>query len=171
MTEPKDDGRYYRGIIAGALEWRVDVITPGSFPDKRASSVAPLAPRLDLMNHSPSGFAWGYGGSGPAQLALAMLADALGDDARALALHQAFKSEVVAGLAKDRPWDMYAFQLVGWAEAHAPSGAEKLAEAEADLAAVEMLPALTEKEAQALGLKRSLSLLPIAGPDEEVPGE
>lgn len=34
-----------------------------------------LDPRLDLRNHSPTGFAWGYGGSGPAQLALAILAD------------------------------------------------------------------------------------------------
>lgn len=24
-----------------------------------------LKPRLDLWNHSPSGFEWGYGGSGP----------------------------------------------------------------------------------------------------------
>ncbi len=35
----------------------------------------PLGPRLDLANHSPDGFSWGYGGSGPAQLALAILAD------------------------------------------------------------------------------------------------
>ena len=35
----------------------------------------PLNPRLDLWNHSPTGFEWGYGGSGPAQLALAILAD------------------------------------------------------------------------------------------------
>ena len=26
----------------------------------------PLPPRLDLANKSPSGFEWGYGGSGPA---------------------------------------------------------------------------------------------------------
>ena len=30
-----------------------------------------LNPRLDLWNHSPTGFEWGYSGSGPAQLALA----------------------------------------------------------------------------------------------------
>ena len=27
-----------------------------------------LDPRFDLAMHSPTGFAWGYGGSGPAQL-------------------------------------------------------------------------------------------------------
>jgi len=44
----------------------------------------PLNPRLDLWNHSPTGFEWGYGGSGPAQLALALLADHFGDDQRPL---------------------------------------------------------------------------------------
>jgi len=33
----------------------------------------------------------GYGGSGPAQLALAILAERLSDDAMAVRLHQAFK--------------------------------------------------------------------------------
>ena len=32
----------------------------------------PLNPRLDLCNHSPTGFECGYSGSGPAQLALAL---------------------------------------------------------------------------------------------------
>jgi hypothetical protein len=50
-----------------------------------------LRPRVNLVNHSPNGFEWGYAGSGPAQLALALLADALGDDERAVRLHQKFK--------------------------------------------------------------------------------
>ena len=32
-------------------------------------------PSQAVRNHSPTGFAWGYGGSGPAQLALAILID------------------------------------------------------------------------------------------------
>ena len=60
--------------------------------------------RLDLDNHSPTGFEWGYGGSGPAQLALAILADVLDDDARALGLHQAFKWRVIAGLNRTARW-------------------------------------------------------------------
>lgn len=64
----------------------------------------PLDPRLDLANKSPTGFEWGYAGSGPAQLALAICADALGDDARALRLHQGFKMRVVVGLAQRQPW-------------------------------------------------------------------
>lgn len=30
-----------------------------------------LPPKNNLRNHSPNGFNWGYGGSGPAQLSLA----------------------------------------------------------------------------------------------------
>lgn len=59
----------------------------------------PLNPRLDLWNHSPGGFEWGYAGSGPAQLALALLADCLGEDDIAVEWHQDFKAHVVAGLA------------------------------------------------------------------------
>jgi uncharacterized protein DUF6166 len=65
----------------------------------------PLDPRFDLWNHSPTGFEWGYGGSGPAQLALAILADHLGDDEQALALYQSFKRAVVAKLPK-RGWTL-----------------------------------------------------------------
>ena len=43
-----------------------------------------LDPRFDLRTHSPDGFEWGYGGSGPAQLALALAADVLADDEAAL---------------------------------------------------------------------------------------
>lgn len=65
-----------------------------------------LNPRLDLSNHSPTGFNWGYGGSGPAQLALAILADALGSgrDDDALELHQLFKWQVVARFPMSEGW-------------------------------------------------------------------
>jgi len=61
-----------------------------------------LNPRLDLWNHSPTGFEWGYGGSGPAQLALAILADHLADNQQAIDLHQRFKWNVVAELPRKR---------------------------------------------------------------------
>jgi hypothetical protein len=51
----------------------------------------PLAPRLDLRNHSPAGFEWGYGGSGPSQLALALCADALDNYQRAQEVYQHYK--------------------------------------------------------------------------------
>ena len=42
-----------------------------------------LDPRFDLHTHTPDGFSWGLPGRGAAQLALALAADATGDDARA----------------------------------------------------------------------------------------
>lgn len=70
----------------------------------------PLDPRFDLWEHSPTGFEWGYGGSGPAQLALALLADHLGDDERAVALHQEFKWAVVFKLSRPT-WTLTSDQI------------------------------------------------------------
>jgi hypothetical protein len=60
--------------------------------------VGPLDYRLDLITHSPTGFAWGYEGSGPAQLALALCADALDCDEHGLQVYQEFKRRVIAGV-------------------------------------------------------------------------
>ena len=67
----------------------------------RGGEQKPIDPRFDLANHSPTGFCWGYAGSGPAQLALAILSDYLKDDAKALSLYQDFKSRVVVRLPMD----------------------------------------------------------------------
>lgn len=48
-----------------------------------------------VYNHSPDGFSWGYRGSGPAQLALAILLDVT-DAKRALELYQLFKEDIIA---------------------------------------------------------------------------
>jgi hypothetical protein len=69
-----------------------------------------LKPRLDLFNHSPTGFEWGYGGSGPAQLALAILADHCTDTQEALNLHQRFKWSVVAELP-DSGWRLDSWDI------------------------------------------------------------
>src|SRR5258708_5548956 len=65
--------------------------------------------RLDLRNHSPTGFDWSYAGSGPSQLALALLADALGDDDTALNYYQQFKWDVVTKLGA--AWTLTAEQI------------------------------------------------------------
>lgn len=64
----------------------------------------PLDERTDLKELSDDGFEWSYEGDAPAQLALAMLADHLGDDSRALALYDGFMREVVANFSND--WEM-----------------------------------------------------------------
>jgi hypothetical protein len=61
-----------------------------------------LEPRFDLKKLSPAGFEWTYEGAGPAQLALALLADHLGDDQKALRLHEGFMRAVIADL--DNSW-------------------------------------------------------------------
>lgn len=54
-----------------------------------------------IRNHSPDGFEWGYCGSGPAQLALALLLHATHGNAEAAELHyQNYKWQVVAGFKK-----------------------------------------------------------------------
>jgi hypothetical protein len=60
----------------------------------------PLDPRFDLRRHA-DGLNWGYGGSGPAQLALALAADATGDDDLARQVHQKLKFRLAGRLAKD----------------------------------------------------------------------
>jgi hypothetical protein len=62
----------------------------------------PLDPRFDIHRFSRVGFEWTYEGEGPRQLALALLADHLGDPQRALVLTEAFMRNVVAVL--DNAW-------------------------------------------------------------------
>ncbi|MGO9998832.1 MAG: DUF6166 domain-containing protein [Acetobacteraceae bacterium] len=61
-----------------------------------------LDPRFDIRRFSRMGFEWTYEGDGPRQLALALLADHLGDVQRALALTEDFMRDVVAEL--DNAW-------------------------------------------------------------------
>jgi hypothetical protein len=70
--------------------------------DSESGKTRGLPPRYDLRNHSPDGFAWGYGGSGPSQLALAILADHFGDDEKALRSYQDFKFWRIAPQKSDR---------------------------------------------------------------------
>ena len=77
--------------------------------------IHPLRNRLDLANHSPDGFEWGYGGSGPAQLALSLLADALQDDQRALSLYQRFKWKWIVNRPRS-DWTITQDELIKAAE-------------------------------------------------------
>lgn len=77
----------------------------------------PFLPDLSLTvrNHSPDGFEWGYGGSGPAQLALALLLDALDDPYMALALYQDFKWKHVGAFDRQE-WSMTQGAIQSWAK-------------------------------------------------------
>ncbi len=64
----------------------------------------PLPERTDIKPISSDGFEWSYEGTAPAQLALALLADHLGDSQRALMLTDAFMRQVVANFNNE--WEM-----------------------------------------------------------------
>lgn len=58
-------------------------------------------PLKHIVYHSPTGFNWGYGGSGPADLALSILADCFSSPRPTLNVvtkkwYQIFKREIVA---------------------------------------------------------------------------
>lgn len=59
----------------------------------------PITPKKSqkIVNHSPDGFSWGYGGSGPAQLSLAILLEVLPED-EAKDRYQDFKWAITAQL-------------------------------------------------------------------------
>jgi hypothetical protein len=86
-----------------------------------------------LIVHSPSGLSWGFGGSGPADLALAILADYLGEadaipvhdrygptlerrilNTRAARLHQAFKWQFIAPLDQGAGWTLTDTEIRDW---------------------------------------------------------
>lgn len=72
----------------------------------------PLDCRYDLLSASPSRFEWGYGGSGPAQLTIAILAHAY-DDKFACEHYQQFKEEVVTNFSGNR-WTLRTSDLDAW---------------------------------------------------------
>jgi hypothetical protein len=81
--------------VDGDAETR-EVYVDGKFLDPRPSQAA--------YNHSPDGFNWGYGGSGPAQLALAILMKYLPKDL-AVSHHQSFKFSVVSRFPQGKDFE------------------------------------------------------------------
>jgi len=88
----------YKGIRLGL--GRCEVIVDGQVLD----------PCFHLRNHSPDGFEFGYGGSGPAQLALAILFNEYKDENFATKYYQRFKWEFVAKLKEDA-WTITSNQI------------------------------------------------------------
>ena len=94
------------GIISGQRKAAGCCVTINGVP-------LPLAPSLALRRHSPTGFEWGYEGSGPAQLALALLLAITADTATALRLYQDFKCAYVATIQSDL-WQLDVDDVRGW---------------------------------------------------------
>ncbi len=92
------------------------------------STVGDREPLTHVSYHSPDGFEWGYGGSGPADLALAILVDLLEEDPKkvlpyalagkgepsaAVHAHQRFKDKFIVGLPRSS-WKLTEEELKKW---------------------------------------------------------
>jgi hypothetical protein len=64
----------------------------------------PLPEHYEVKRFTTFGFEWTYEGDSPQQLALAILADYLGDNAKAIRLSEPFMKKVVANL--DNDWEL-----------------------------------------------------------------
>ena len=95
----------YRGSRERGKVWIESAEYEGGWRD--------LPLRLDVFNRSPSGFEWGYLGSGPAQLALAILCDYLGEPQLAVRFYLEFKDDIVARW-KDDEWALTEQELAEW---------------------------------------------------------
>lgn len=96
-------------------------------PGKGVKVIAPSGrshPLRHIVLHSPTGFGWGYGGSGPADLALSLLCDVLGERPsrkqinhgrfKAYPHHQTFKREFVAGWDFGSPFEINSQTIAEW---------------------------------------------------------
>lgn len=64
-----------------------------------------LDPRFDLHEFAPTGFGWGYGGAGPAQLALAILANEAGSWIAEMGWYR-FEQEIIKRLDFHKPFEL-----------------------------------------------------------------
>lgn len=82
--------------------------------DESVLMPAQIDPKREFR-HSPDGFQWGYGGSGPAELARAILARVIADDDRARhpRCYQKFKEEVISRIRKDE-FELDFKSVQGW---------------------------------------------------------
>jgi hypothetical protein len=82
--------------------------------EQEGAQVRSLSTYYGKVSHSPDGFEWGYEGSGPAQLAFAMVYHATGQDEElAFRTYQQFKRQIVAVLPRDgTPWRITQDQVI-----------------------------------------------------------
>lgn len=143
---PSNADRVYRGWLDENNEPHVEVV---SWPDSRGRALT------HIPHHSPMGFAWGYDGSGPSDLALAILANYLGerkqsvlaflhrkltDDtkhSKAVRMHQEFKRAFISGLPwhanmhRESAWEIKGTDIEAWLKSMAER--DSVAEANVDV--------------------------------------
>jgi uncharacterized protein DUF6166 len=113
LDQSLDNDREYIGKVGGPDRWSVYVRDGNAY---RAL--------YHHVRHSPTGFAWGYEGSGPAELARCIIADALGfdsktpdgvlDDVVTGGLYQAFKQQKIATIPSMSPFTIKRIDVLLW---------------------------------------------------------
>lgn len=102
----------------GSRQVYVEVLD-GDSPD----NIYALPDGTQHVNHSPTGFSWGYGGSGPAQLAFAVLLDFLSDCPGidfaveiARSHYQSFKWDKIAPMNFGGEFNLTGREVADWLE-------------------------------------------------------
>lgn len=90
MEKSKYEGKIYFGTNSGIGPQTIFVSSPSSAPY--------LLPHV--KRHSPGGFQWGYGGSGPADVAFSILVDLIGEKIAGI-YYQQFKRDFIAIAGRD----------------------------------------------------------------------
>lgn len=116
------EGKIYRGKRAGRKQDTGDpvVVEVGTFRKEKAdfgtgwiTKKKNWQPLRHFVLHSPTGFNWGYGGSGPADLARCILIDLLHEEPEP-ALYQDFKYEFVTIWNPIEDWEIDEPTIRNW---------------------------------------------------------
>ena len=99
----KEGSPYWSHTIVFGLHGAIDTRTGEVYVFLNDQELKPER-SLKVRDHSPDGFQWGYRGSGPAQLALAVCLELLGTDDAAMQCYQSFKENVIAKLQSGQPF-------------------------------------------------------------------
>ena len=72
---------------------------------------------LEIANMSPSGFSWGYGGSGPSQLALALVLEAGASDREAQRFYSSFMQDTIQHMPDQQKFILTGDTVLDWLKA------------------------------------------------------
>ena len=111
---------YAKRVSAGGGQRVFKQILPDGIPTELSPGSS-----QKLRNHSPDGFQWSYCGSGPAQLALALLLDVTSDPEMAMAHYQDFKFDKVAAWGEE--WRITSREILDWLKEEQSQALERAA--------------------------------------------
>lgn len=101
--------RVYRGLRLpdGTAKVEAGKLTANARPPMRE-----VEPLKHLVRHSPDGYNWGYGGSGPSDLARSIIGDTMGTDSPPAHVYQQFKGKVIASFDPTKGWRLTSYEIL-----------------------------------------------------------